>query len=184
MSLLDVLRRHPVKVGAFAGAILGVVVGVFLPIRAPSTAPVSEQAWQLPTLASANPYTDAAAAGVRRASYWGAATAASVPAQLKWELRAILTRPSPRIAITTGARKDTVWIPLYGKLPDGSALVGVDRDTAWIERDGCRSARKLYPVGDEARADPCADAATAAKLSPEPGTRMPGSSQPQKKETP
>jgi hypothetical protein len=47
-----------------------------------------------------------------------------------------------------------VWVPLGGRLPDGSVLVAVNRDTAWTDRDGCRSPHSLYPSANAA-ADPC-----------------------------
>lgn len=182
MPLLDALRRHPIWVGLAAGAVIGSLVGLFLPIRAASPVQAAEQSWKLPTLASARPYTEAAASSVRGASFWGPDTGASArgarPAT--WQLRAILTRPAPRIAITQSGKNSTVWIPLYGKLPDGSVLVGLGRDAVWIERDGCRSARKLYPIATDAQSDPCA-APPAPKPSTEPAAVAPGSPNPQKK---
>lgn len=180
MQLLDALRRHPIWVGVVAGAVIGSLVGLFLPIRAPAPTQAAQQAWKLPTLVSARPYTEAAANSVRGASFWGADNAASARVRPStWQLHAILTRPAPRIAIVQAGKSNTIWIPLYGRLPDGSVLVGVGRDVVWIERDGCRSARKLYPIATDAQGDPCA--ASPVPPSNQPAAMAPGSPTPQKK---
>ena len=186
MPLLETLRRHPVWSGVAAGLVIGGLVGLFLPIRAPSPAVTKDASWQLPTLASARPYTDSAAQSVRGASFWGADAGAAErrarPADT-WQLRAILTRPSARIAITQVGKESTLWVPLRGRLPDGSVLVAVDRDAAYIERDGCRSARKLYPIAGDAQNDPCATPA-AGQPRAQPAAAAPGSPNPQKKNAP
>jgi len=181
MLLLDGLRRHPMWVALAAGALIGAIAGLFLPIRAPAAGEVIEQPWKLPTLASTRPYTEAAASSIQGASFWGPDSGAAPRVQpATWQLHAILTRPAPRIAISQVGKGGTVWIPLYGKLPDGSVLVALDRDAAWIERDGCRSARKLYPGASDAQNDPCA-APSAPRPNTAPGAIAPGSPNPQKK---
>ena len=85
-------------------------------------------------------------------------------------LRAIALRPEPRIAIVEGGRNAVTWVPLRGTLPDGSILVALTRDVAWIERDGCRSPRRLYPL--PAEADPCAAPTGAPQLPAPAGETM------------
>ena len=163
MPVLEFLRRHPLWVGTTLGALLGTMIGLFLPIRAPAAAPAQDGSWSLPSLAATRSYTEAGAAGARGATFWGdqADTTKRGVQQQAWTLKAIATRPAPRIAIQHGNRNEISWINLRGRLPDGSVLVALDRDTVWVERDGCRSPRHLYASSADPATDPCAAPGTS-----------------------
>lgn len=172
MWLLEHARRHPLALAALGGSVVGVVIGLFLPIRPPPSVDARDPAWELPAPAATRAYSDAAATAARGAQFWGEPARASSPQRANWMLRAIALRPEPRIAIVQGGRSEIEWIRLRGPLPDGSVLVALDRDTAWTERDGCRSQRRLYPLPEDAGNDPCADPATA-RASPPAATGSP-----------
>lgn len=168
MPVLDFLRRHPLWVGSALGAVIGTIIGLFLPIRVADTKPARDARWDLPTLAATRSYTEASAAGARGATYWGeqSKTNARAAQKLQWTLKAIVSRPIPRIAVAHGSRNEISWVGLGGALPDGAVLVALDRDTAWVERDGCRSPRPLYSSSLDPAADPCAP----ANVTPSPRT--------------
>lgn len=182
MLLADIVRRHPLWLGALLGAVIGTVIGLFLPIRAPLATPAQDADWRLPALAATRAYTEAAAAGARGASFWGDQAQPRRNAQSTWTLRAITTRPTPKIALAVSGRGDIVWVGLGEALPDGSVLVALDRDTAWTERDGCRSPRNLYPMPTDVASDPCArPGATPPAAAPRSASTLP---QTQKTDTP
>jgi len=163
--VVDVIRRHPLWLAGVVGAVVGTIIGLFLPIRAPEAGKASADEWSLPAANSVRGYNDTAAASVRQARFWGAADIAKPQPKQQWLLRAIVTRPVTRIGIAVGPTKDMVWVPLGGRLPDGTVLVAVNRDTAWTDRDGCRSPHSLYPSAAPA-ADPCLQDANARPVTP------------------
>lgn len=185
MRFVEVLQGHPIWLGGVLGLALGSMVGLFLPIRAPAPVKATPVQWSLPSLASTRPYTEAAGNSVRGAAFWGADTQAADRRrpQATWKLRAIVTRPTARIAVATGGKNETVWVRMGGTLPDGSRLVALDRDTAWTERAGCRSPHALYPLPGDQESDPCAQTDNA-QASPARGAQAPGSTNPQKTNTP
>ena len=184
MRLVEAVQGNPMWLGGALGLLLGSLVGVFLPIRAPAPVRASPADWSLPSLASTRPYTEAAGASVRGAAFWGADTEAADRRrpQATWKLRAIVTRPTARIAVTSSGKNDTVWVRMGGTLPDGSVLVALDRDTAWTQRAGCRSPHALYPLPGDEGSDPCAQDANA-QASPAPGAQAPGGTNQQKTNT-
>jgi len=161
----DLIRRHPLWLAATFGTLVGVVIGLFLPIRAPAAEAAHADEWALPAPAAARGYSDASAATIRTARFWGADANANKRApKQEWLLRAIVTRPSTRVAIAVGPGKDMVWVALGERMPDGSVLVAVNRDTAWTDRDGCRSPHSLYPSANAV--DPCLQDGTARAANP------------------
>ncbi len=180
MQLLALARRHALATALLAGAVLGTMVGLFLPIRAAKPPASVEQDWVLPTPTQIAAYDKADFERVRRARFWGdAANARGEGARnAPWELLAILLRPIPRIAVAAGSGQKPVWYRIGDKLPDGAVLVGMDKDAAHLEREGCRYARKMYQSAAEKRADPCAAAPAAPAAGAAPRTSSPASGTP------
>jgi hypothetical protein len=65
-------------------------------------------------------------------------------ASTDWTLRGLL-RPEGAALVQVGTDPLIKRIPTGAILPDGSRLAAVERDSAIIDRDGCRTRRSLYP---------------------------------------
>lgn len=146
MSVVERLRARPWLSVALAGALVGIVIGLFLPIRAPSPPKANDDAWALPTPASIERFDEAGYQSLRSARFWGEI---KVPGRrgaqaVGWNLGAIVTRPTVRVAVSMPGKTGVSWVSLGAALPDGATFVAATRDTVWYEKDGCKRARKLY----------------------------------------
>jgi hypothetical protein len=156
VSVVERLRTKPWLAAAGAGALVGILIGLFLPIRAASPPKANDDAWALPTPASIKRFDEAGYQSVRSARFWGEIKA---PGQrgaqaAGWNLGAIVTRPTVRIAVSIPGKPGVSWVSLGAPLPDGATFVAATRDTVWFEKDGCKRARKLYQK-PSAEADAC-----------------------------
>lgn len=177
MSVVERLRARPWLTVAVAGALVGTLIGLFLPIRAGSPPKANDDAWALPTPASTKRFDEAGYQSVRSARFWGEIKAPGERGTQAagWNLGAIVTRPTVRIAVTSPGKTGVSWVPLGAALPDGATFVAATRDTVWFEKDGCKRARKLYQK-PTAESDACIGTpATAPSRStaPAPSTSAP-----------
>lgn len=171
MRLAERLRAYPWIIAACVGALVGAVIGLFLPIRAAAPPKADETVWSLPTPASIKRFDESKYQALRGARFWAASNPRGQRGAqaTSWNLNAIVTRPTTRIAVTNAGKQEVTWVPLGGNLPDGGRVVAASRDTVWFERDGCRRARTLYqkPTADSdacidgRKADPAASPAPA-----------------------
>lgn len=161
MRVLERVRQHALTAAVVAGTAFGAIVGLFLPIHAAKPPEAAEQAWTLPTAKDVQSYDKSDYQRLRAVSFWGdVASEDGASRRVAWNLQAIVLRPQPRIAFVPvgGAAAKPTWLPIGGKLPDGSILVAVDADAAHLEREGCRYSRRLFATADEKKSDACADA--------------------------
>jgi hypothetical protein len=148
MRSLELVRRHSIAAASVGGVVLGAVIGLFLPIRAPDPPRSDEAAWSLPSANSLKRFSNEQYQSVRSARFWGTLQMpgqASAARPASWTMTAIATRPRVQVGVgVPGKPQQAEWVRIGGKLPDGSTLIAVNRDTVWYEKDGCKRARKLY----------------------------------------
>ena len=163
------LRRHAAWAGIALGVIVGAVAGLFLPIRAATAPPRQAEAWALAPASASQRMAEADYQRLRSASLWGdVGNRARTTPKVQWRLLAIETRPHRRAAVQSGSERSPSWVPVGGRLPDGSILVAMDRDNVWSDADGCRRVRSLYSAG--ARTDPDACINRPADAAPPPAS--------------
>ena len=167
MSVVERLRAQPWLAAAAAGALVGIIIGLFLPIRAASPPKASDDAWVLPTPASIKRFDEAGYQSVRSAGFWGEIKAPGERGRpvVRWNLGAIVTRPTVQVAVTTPGKNGVSWVRQGAALPDGAIFVAATRDTVWFEKDGCKRARKLYQK-PTVESEACIGAAGAPAASP------------------
>ena len=177
MWLAEQARRHVVVYVVLMGAVVGAIIGLFVPIRAAAPPTADALAWSLPSGTDVSRYDESAYSMLQSATFWNAQGAArGVPRRAQWELRAIMTRPVPQVAVAETGSTQQKWIQVGKTLPDGSTLVAVNRDMIRFSQDGCIRSRRLYSsvtasngaAGDDAEGcKPASQASPVAQRAPD-----------------
>ena len=148
------MRRHHLLLALSAGLLVGVLAGWFqsLPPNA-SGENDSDAPWALPdatTLERSSAMLDAGARALRWVGGNQGGDTQGGPAS-EWTLLGILPRENA-VLVRAGSGDAISRVEVGATLPDGARLASVARDSAMIERDGCRVGRPLYPrpTGDTA----------------------------------
>lgn len=157
MSFSARLNRLPVLLGIAAAA--GLLAGLLWPPTAHDGSVTTEaQAWFLPSAVQISRFeiADLPAVGKLPWAWRDAGQTAAEAAKVPWQLRGIVTAPTPSAIVQTTTEPAPLRIGIGETLPDGSRITQIDDNQITFERDGCRSTLTLYANG-RSTAEPADD---------------------------